>query len=416
MNLQTTINNFEIVEDKANEYFITLAGLLNKIPYSLSVNWKKNLGIINSNRKYSDFTLPEVREGNGTIIEAHTNKVICYSFNVIMNPEDTSKEEFETNWGDYSIERLVDGAVIRVYYYNEKWNIATLKCIEASDAYWSSNKSFKELFDEASLESGLNYDVLNKNYCYTFIIRHPSNHMIVKYDKRSIVHLNTVDLQTCRLVEHDIGIESVIHESFDSYEEFIKINNTKTESPLVETSLIGYILTNTKTGAKTKFENPSYALARKMKGNVPNICYQILSLMREDWENGNTDNKTNFLKFFPQYANDYVYTEERFNKTSGFIYKCYLNLYNGNRHNQLDFVLQHTINELYLISQEHYKGNLSFNNMCKYLKSLTCERLSNILKIPIIFKKNKHKKTFPKTNNNKFNQGFDWQLNKNLTV
>lgn len=411
MNLQKTISSFDIPQkESASEYFIALSGFLSKAPYNLSVNWKNNLGIFNTNRKYSDFSNETVQEANGTILEAYTNKVVCYSFNVIMNSEE-STEDFSNNWNDYRIERLVDGAVLRVYYYGDSWHVATLKCIDAGDAHWSSNKNFKELFNEAALESGLNYDTLNKNYCYTFIVKHPSNHMIVKYETSSLVHLNTVNLETCQEVDHDIGIQGITTVSFDTYEDFCKDLAVEYNAVFTESTNLGYILTNIKTGSKTKFENVSYNLAKRLKGNVPNIHYQILTLMREDWNNEEMSNKVNFLNFFPQYEEDYKFMEERFNKTMGFLYKCYMNLNNRQYNQQLDFVIQHTINEIYLTSQEQFRGNMTYDNMCKFIKRSTCERLSHILKVPIILRKNKNKKTFIK-GNNRFNQGFEWQSKK----
>ena len=414
MNLQKLVSNLNVEESTATDYFRRISHLLSEAPYALTVNWKGSLGIFNMNRKYSDVSDSAVREANGTIIEAFTNKVVAFSFNGIREYTEPQYDMFNNNWSDYEAERLVDGAVTRLYYYGDKWNIATLKCIDARDGHWSSNKNFQELFEEASVETGLDYSRLNRNFCYTFIVRHPSNHMIVKYERCSLIHLSTVDLSTLAFVNHDIGIPRVINEKFESFDAFLTANAVMTEAPLTEVSNLGYILTNIKTGDKTKFENPSYRMARDLKGNVPNINYQILTLMKKDWTFNTNDNvvtyKDDFLKYFPHYKTNYETMEAKFRKTVGYIFNAYLSSTNQNAHKQLDFVVQHTIDELYLIAHEENRGNMTIKRTAMYLQSLSAERLSQLLRIPIILKKNKVSRNYPR--DNKLLQGFEWKQRK----
>ena len=314
------------------------------------------------------------------------------------------EKEFNDNWENYNIEPITDGAIIRVWWYKNQWSVSTIKCIDARDANWSNNKSFYDLFDEAAKVCGLDYTRLGKNCCYTFVLRHPVNHMIIEYENPSIVHLCTVDLLTEEYIyiENDVGIPQVQKMSFDNFKTFQEALNIPIE-PQVLTSdhNLGYILTHKRTKNKYKFETPSYSRARELKGNVPNIKYRIIDLIKND-------EIDEFLQYFPQYKDDVGFVQKRLDGLVGDIYNVF----------KLNAVVQvsntdlrsHTLRELQWIAKE--EGFVNYARVKKYIYELSAVRLGLLTGIPYLL----HQKHFRGKKLNQPRYQFIPRQNKVLTA
>jgi len=153
-----------------------------------------NLYLITYDREKSDFTLPFMKQCRGTILEKGTNKIVCYTFDKGLDFEfsdyDLNDKEMQLkvvggedlDWNSCQVEESVDGTQIRLFYYDGKWCKATTRCSDAYRAYWYSDRSFGDLFDEAAELGGFNYDALDKSCCYSFVLCHPENRIVVRYD------------------------------------------------------------------------------------------------------------------------------------------------------------------------------------------------------------------------------------------
>jgi hypothetical protein len=99
----------------------------------------------------------------------------------------------------------VEGALIRLFNYNNEWIVATKKCINSSNSKWISPKSFFQLFLEAFPSfTNEKLDELNKNYCYSFILSHPENNIMNKGGSPLLYHILTRDMNTLDEVNVDI--------------------------------------------------------------------------------------------------------------------------------------------------------------------------------------------------------------------
>ena len=172
MELLKELNNHESFDSAKN--------VLTSSPYNLKVteNNEDNTFMISYN-KDSEKTNDFINECRGIILEKDTNKVVCYTFNRKHNST-FLKDELLNNWDACKFYESIDGTQIKLYYYNDKWNVSTTRCIQAKNAYWYSKKSFEELFKEASF--GLDYSKLNKDYCYSFVLKHKENRIVNRYE------------------------------------------------------------------------------------------------------------------------------------------------------------------------------------------------------------------------------------------
>ena len=147
--------------------FSEIKEVLSVAPYCLKFKLDSdlpNLYLVTYTRDKSDMKIPLVRECNGLILEKDTNTIICQSFNKTADSND-SDEYLLPDYSNCKLEELNEGTLIRIFYYNNKWNYATKGCMVANKSFWNSTKSFYQMFldgiDNSSISIGEN---LNNNY------------------------------------------------------------------------------------------------------------------------------------------------------------------------------------------------------------------------------------------------------------
>ena len=136
----------------------------------------------------------------GIIVDKNTLDILFYGLD-----KGIDYDEFKELNNDFNItiEESVDGTMINLFYYNDSWRVSTKTMINAADSKYYSQRSFLDLFMEAKGE--FNFDSLNKRCSYTFVLVHPENRIVVKYNKSELVHINTRNMDTLELVNDLFG-------------------------------------------------------------------------------------------------------------------------------------------------------------------------------------------------------------------
>ncbi len=244
----------------------------------------------------SDNSIPFVRECNGIILEKNTNKIVCYSFEKCEDMENINPK---ININEARFDIAIDGVLIRVYNYNGIWMISTKKCIDAKKARWLTTKSFHEMFEEVfPTEKIANMDV---NDCYTFILCHPENNMVVKYETPRLYHIATRNMVTFQEYEKDIGIEQSPKQNIVNGDVSV-LNQLMTQPNL---NYEGYIIVDS-SYKRQKFSSPYYKRAREVWGNTNNRFYRYCEIRKE----GPTLMEE-YIKYFPQDVNDFSKYENK---------------------------------------------------------------------------------------------------------
>ena len=227
-----------------------------------------------------------MRECNGLIVEKETNRIVCYTFDKMedmgegmVNPVmDASTAHLELS---------IEGTLMRTYYYGGIWMLSTKKCVNAAKARWLSKRSFQELFEEVFPVDA--FGKMDVNCCYSFILCHPENNMVVQYPSSKIFHISTRDMRTMGEVEVDIGVEKPPrHPVVDG--DLSILNGLKTMQDL---SYEGYVLVD---GAyhRQKFVSDIYKKARDIWGNTNYRFYRYLEVRK-----GGESAVEEYLRFFP---------------------------------------------------------------------------------------------------------------------
>jgi T4 RnlA family RNA ligase len=163
---------------------------LRKDPFNLHINAKGNLVIFKYNQFNSDFSNKVVKESRGIILEKGTWNIVAHPFDKFFNYGEN--QAYNLSLEDSYILEKVDGSIIKVYFYDGEWRVATNGTIDAEDASNMDGITFAKIFfDVISKED---FDKLtadfSPNLTYIFELVHPSNRIVVDYgDLKELVFI-----------------------------------------------------------------------------------------------------------------------------------------------------------------------------------------------------------------------------------
>ena len=260
-------------------------------PNLFLVTWNKD-----KEEKYQEMAKehPFLHQCHGTILEKDTNRLVCYTFGARLefNYEEESPQlsTYGLNWENCRVEESIEGTQLRLYHYQDEWIISTVRCIDAKRAFWSSKKSFADLYQEAIETMAWTGEKLNPQHCYALVLQHPDNQMVIKYEKPNLVHVLTRDLSSEGFPEimvtnnetdpNYIGL-SIPKEMETTpgmtWESFLTM--AKSYSKL---DMEGYVLNDTSNGLRLKVMSDVYRRGKELHGNVTpnNLIYHYLALKK----------------------------------------------------------------------------------------------------------------------------------------
>jgi len=260
--------------------------LINK---KLIVKEYENLFLVKYDKNLLDITDSDSRKCRGLIMEKNTNKVVC------IPPQKSIRNFPLDNFNNIIFEEFVDGTLINVFKYNNVVYISTKSCLDAQCKYYSS-KTFNLLFNECIDVSIFNN--LDENICLSFVIQHPENIIVQKYEKPDLVLVSGVDLSNYRFIPNK-ELQSLL-ESKDMTFKIPKSYNIDDDNGLQKkvASLTqheqGLILKlNNDNSIRGKIRNDYYNYVKDLKGNTNNKKYLYFELRK---------NKSleEYIKYFPE--------------------------------------------------------------------------------------------------------------------
>ena len=184
------------------------------------------------------------------------------------------------------MEYCEDGTVIRLYNYDNEWYTATTRCIDARKSYWSSEKTFNDMFWEIFNNSGYEISQLDPSYTYSFILIHRENRIVVNHKYNNLIYINRVNNITkeedftnyfynenprrCIRRTKQIEVSSIINYPLDDY--FL---------PEKRGIILKFLDTNTNSWKLYQYDFSSYSKIKEIRGNVPLIRMRYLELLNQ---------------------------------------------------------------------------------------------------------------------------------------
>ena len=183
-------------------------------------NYELNMGIdlgINI-----DFLDPVVRECRGIIVDLDTNKIVCHPFDKFGNYTEYYADDID--WSTARVQDKIDGSLIKLYWYNGKWNWATNGMIDAEDAPTNSSryKTYLELIKSAINYKNIPFYTLDKECTYMFELTSPENRVVIEYNYTQLWHIGTRHNKTGIEFNLDIGIVKPSEYSLKSLDDCVK--------------------------------------------------------------------------------------------------------------------------------------------------------------------------------------------------
>jgi hypothetical protein len=283
-------------------------------------------------------------------------------------------------------QEFIEGTMINAFWDSSiglsgSWEISTRNTVGATSSFFkgTNKKTFRDMFLEAAKESNLVLERLNKDFCYSFVLQHPDNRIVVPF-KTPVLYL--VALYNIQTVDGNILVYSHLMDNvkhFDWGPANIKFPQTytwNTYSELIEKyasmntsyDVLGVVVYNNQTGERMKIRNPVYEQVRNLRGNQPKLQYQYLSLRKEG-------RVSDFLKFYPENKKEFSSFRDQIHLFTNTLFSNYISCYIKKERPLMEFSEQyrtHMFNIHKIYTDELREKKLFVNNtvVIKYVNNL----------------------------------------------
>lgn len=212
-----------------------------------------------------------------------SSEVVCSNEDKIINVTLDEAKELVDSSNVFRTEYCEDGTVIRLYFHNDKWNTATTKCLDARNSFWSSHKTFDELFWEVF--DPLYLPALDTKCTYIFILLHTENRIVARHRMNCLAYISCINNESGFVSYKNIFKESKnIKRSHVINDDPKKIvQNIKAYfHPQKRGILFKVKDTSGDFSIKTyKLDFEEYKVVKRIRGNVPQIRMRYLELLND---------------------------------------------------------------------------------------------------------------------------------------
>jgi hypothetical protein len=188
------------------------------------------------------------------------------------------------------------------------------------------------MFLEAAAASRLVLDNLEKELCYSFVLQHPQNRIVVPFRDAQLylvgVYAIHNDPDRTYVDVHDAQQYQDTFRALDTTVKFPAVYPLTTYASLIETygtmntsyDIVGVVMHNKETGERAKVRNPVYEQVRNLRGNQPKLQYQYLSLRK-------TGKVGDFLKFYPENKHEFSTFRDQVHLFTNTLFSNYISCY-----------------------------------------------------------------------------------------
>jgi hypothetical protein len=321
-----------------------------------------NYKVLRYNKDYLSIDLIQTHGLFRSLILNKENQVVSFAPPKSLHSE-TFIKKYPERTDDLVAEEFVEGTMINVFWdpcigLGGSWEIATRNIVGANGRFYNSyantntntntntnantnanantntNITFREMFIECCNSASLEYEELNKKYCYSFVMQHPKNRIVVPFLKPKLYLV-----QVCEIVQTEDGTTNVFIENMDNVKSDSIWASTKVNFPtiyndwekysdLIEKhasmntpyNVMGFIVRNKTTNERCKIRNPAYEEVRQLRGNQPKLQYQYLSLRK-------AGKVRNFLNYYPEYKKEFSAFRDQVHLFTNTLFQNYISCY-----------------------------------------------------------------------------------------
>ena len=322
----------------------------NKINVKSYKTPKNSYSILNYNRGFVCDDDLETGKYRSVIVSTINNKLLSFS-----PPKSISYDKFVEKYPNITdsilVTEMIEGTMINLWYDSDvdMWEISTKSAV-GGKYYYYRTEYFNEIKTQETTFYNMFLDALridrptemnnisilkslpkNNNYCYSFVLQHPANHIVLPIKTPNLFLVAVYDIRDNRAVT----IPQHVYQEWGCFVDmggviqFPTIYNDETCMTELENRFssiqgnynhLGVMITNMETGERTKIQNIVYNEVKTLRGNNPNLQYQYLCLRR-------MGKVTEFVKFFPCYSKLFYKFYEQYNQFVANVHKSYITRY-----------------------------------------------------------------------------------------
>lgn len=268
-----------------------------------------------------------------SIILNEDNTIVCYS-----PPKSINRDVFVNKYpvldSNFIVEELVEGTMINLFCNKGSWEISTKSVVGANTRFFKTSDkiNFRKMFFDTFFQSGLTYEMFDTNYCYSFVLQHPHNRIVVPFTEPTLKLIAIYHIETNE--EGNILVNFV-----DKYNywlnhlnsSLVQVNNTyelqsyaklddKYASRNTSYDILGYVVYNKTTGERMKMRNPMYEDVKALRGNQTKLQFQYLYLRSQG-------KVKDYLKYYPESKRDFSKYKNDVHRFTSTLYDNYHNCY-----------------------------------------------------------------------------------------
>lgn len=304
------------------------------VDYLFGLNQSIELGLIELTQNYPNITFKQYdnlvifkylkkygseieRSCRGLILDINTRKIVCQS-----NIGTLDLETFINNvsFDECVIEENLEGTLVNLYYNGDVWNVSTKFSINADSSRFRSKKTFRQQFD--SMFKG-DYNKLDKNFTYSFLLRIPENRLVSKIKKKRLYHIETQNNITGEKLFIQLGIPHLTIYKLGSKNTtgIVSYKNLSSQLNTLPWSVRGYMLYSSDRKHRCSLINPNYEKVKELVEGQSDVRYIVLE--SECYKK----NENELLIYFPEYLEIFKQVGDDITSLIKKIYQDYLNIY-----------------------------------------------------------------------------------------
>ena len=265
-------------------------------------------------------------------------------------------------YNDCYIQHFPEGTMINVFFdkYIDDWQITTRSSIGAKCNFnMDSNITYRYMFLDAMNHRGLEFEDLDKSCCYSFVLQHPQNRIVVPISEPTLILTNKYKIDNNQIFNNNsfnkmpkfstLIMHNINDKSFKDSVNYTGDNWRQLSDYFFSDNLPyqfqGVMIWNTK-GQRTKIRNSNYEKVKHLKGNSPKLQYHYYYLR----QNGAVGD---FLKYYPEYKGEFSDFRRELHKYTSQLYQNYIKCFIRKEKPLVEFPYQYKthmfkIHELYL--------------------------------------------------------------------
>lgn len=325
------------------------------ITYKPTINAKKHRNhmngriyvIVNYDKKYVCYNDENVRKYRSVVFSFPERKLLCFSPVKSMSDDSFLKKYNNGVKDNLYINEFIEGFMVNLFYDKNmrSWEIATKTHIGGDNSVYCSGyhkkhlktsvyKLFCKLLgydDTPNINHAGFLEYFSKEHCYSFVLRSKDINHFEKDTEKQLFLVSVYKI-------HDNFAEYIPPFEYENWEMFQQLNGlihfpkgyTKEitrgsclydiKQEIRESNKVGYMITDTMNGLRTKILSSAYYLSKKLHPLYPIAVYKTLCL--------NKINKTGLYKACFKYEKPHItLTNNLFQNFTDYLHTYYLENY-----------------------------------------------------------------------------------------